>query len=139
MIYYCASICNFMKMRPKNQTLTKSVQHSATSMAGTGQASLTSASLCYESVCLSILDLQSCPRASQRALCCAVSLACKEILPDRRVRTLHMGTSHQTPISPALQLPIGLQHKTVFTDANRWISIIRSPLLRSREGMQGPK
>lgn len=107
-----------------------------------GQAFLTSAflSLCYKSecMCLSVLDLQ-CSPCSQRALCCAVSLTCKEIPSDRLVQTPHMVTSCRLKLSSALWLPIGLQHKTVFPDANRWISIIRSPLLRSREGMQGPK
>lgn len=84
--------------------------------------------------CLSIANLR-CSPCSQRALCCAVSLTCKEILSNQPVQTLHTVSSQRMALAAPLRLPIGLRHKTVFTDANRWISIIRSPLLRSREGM----
>lgn len=44
---------------------------------------------------------------------------------------------HATKCCSALRPPIGLRRKTVFTDANRQISIRRSHLLSAREGMQG--
>lgn len=77
-----------------------------------------------ECVCLSIplSAVLSLPSKSP-VLCC---------FSDRLVQTLHMVTSHRIPLSSALRLPIGLRHKIVFTDANRWISIIRSLLLRSQ-------
>lgn len=87
-------------------------------------------------MCLSILHLH-CALYSENVLCYAVSLTSGEILSNRLVQTLHLVKWHQMQLNSALQLPIGLCHKTVFTITNRWISIIRPPLLRTREGMQG--
>ncbi len=97
----------------------------------TGLATFSSASACV-CVCVFICDLQCFP-CSQRALCCAVSLT-EKFSPT----SWYNLAQTQTLCSSALWRSIGLRHKTFFINANRWISIIRSPLLRSGEGMQGP-
>lgn len=94
------------------------------------KASVRTFSLCFMSLCyLSLIC---------RALCALKEPCVVELFPSDWYK---LSTRLEPPNAArsALLLPIGLWHKTVSPGANHWISIIRSPLLRSREGMQGPR